>query len=90
MNTNVFIAFQTNDDTRPIIEAIEQDNPLATIAYLPAMVKIDAPGRLEIRKETVEALLGRSWNLQEIHINLISISGNIEETDESFTVGWFR
>lgn len=90
MNANVFIAFQANDETRPIIEAIEQDNPHATITHMPAMVKIDAPGRLTICKDTVEELLGRSWNLQEIHINLISISGNIEETDESFTVGWFR
>jgi phenol hydroxylase P2 protein len=90
MNSNVFLAFQTNDETRPIIEAIEQDNPHATITYHPAMVKIDAPNRLTICKQTVEDLLGRSWNLQEIHINLISISGNIEETDESFTVGWFR
>ncbi|WP_191628103.1 MmoB/DmpM family protein, partial [Pseudomonas fluorescens] len=31
MNANVFIAFQANDETRPIIEAIEQDNPHATI-----------------------------------------------------------
>jgi phenol hydroxylase P2 protein len=87
---NVFMAFQTNDDTRPIIEAIEQDNPEAKIEYYPAMVKIDAPGQLIIRKESVEEILGRNWDLQEIHINLISISGNIDETDESFTVGWFR
>lgn len=90
MSTNVFIAFQTNDDTRPIIEAIEQDNPEAKIEYFPAMVKIDAPGQLIIRRDSVEELLGRAWDLQEIHINLISISGNIEETEDSFTVGCFR
>jgi phenol/toluene 2-monooxygenase (NADH) P2/A2 len=90
MSGNVFIAFQANDDTRPIIEAIEQDNPHACIQHMPAMVKIDGSGQLVIRKETVEALLGRRWDLQEIHINLISISGNVDETDESFTVGWFR
>ena len=87
---NVFMAFQTNDDTRPIIEAIEQDNPEAKIEYYPAMVKIDAPGQLIIRKESVEDILGRDWDLQEIHINLISISGNIDGPDECFTVGWFR
>ncbi|MFJ4373975.1 MmoB/DmpM family protein [Pseudomonas japonica] len=90
MSGNVFIAFQANDDTRPIIEAIEQDNPQARIQHMPAMVKIDAPGQLVICKETVETLLGRRWDLQEIHINLISISGNVDETDECFTVGWFR
>jgi phenol/toluene 2-monooxygenase (NADH) P2/A2 len=86
---NVFMAFQTNDDTRPIIEAIEQDNPEAKIEYYPAMVKIDAPGQLIIRRTSVEEILGRDWDLQEIHINLISISGNIDETEDSFTVGWF-
>ncbi|MBM7456768.1 phenol hydroxylase P2 protein [Oceanisphaera litoralis] len=90
MSNNVFIAFQANDDTRPIIEAIEQDNPHASIQYLPAMVKIDAPDQLVIRRESVEEMLGRSWDLQEIQINLISISGNIDETEDSFTVGWFR
>ena len=60
MSTNVFIAFQTNDDTRPIIEAIEQDNPEAKIEYFPAMVKIDAPGQLIIRRDSVEELLGRA------------------------------
>ena len=86
---NVFMAFQTNDDTRPIIEAIEQDNPEAKIEYYPAMVKIDAPGQLVIQRASVEEILGRDWDLQEIHINLISISGNIDETEDSFTVGWF-
>lgn len=86
---NVFMAFQTNDDTRPIIEAIEQDNPEAKIEYYPAMVKIDAPGQLTIYRASVEEIIGRDWDLQEIHINLISISGNIDETEDSFTVGWF-
>jgi hypothetical protein len=43
--SNVFIAFQTNEETRPIIEAILADNPNATVNEQPAMVKIDAPGR---------------------------------------------
>jgi phenol hydroxylase P2 protein len=42
--STVFIAFQTNDDTRPIIEAIMADNPHARLNEQPAMVKIDAEG----------------------------------------------
>lgn len=80
----VFIAFQSNDETRSIVDAILADNPLAQVAEFPAMVKIDAPGRIEIRRESVEERMGRSWDLQELHINLISLSGNIEETDEFF------
>lgn len=51
MSDTVFIAFQTNDDSRPIIEAIAEDNPHAVVNAMPAMVKIDAQGRLVIRRE---------------------------------------
>ena len=80
----VFIALQANDDTRPIIEAIGSDNPHARVNAYPAMVKIDAPGRLVIRRSSVEERLGRPWDVQELHLNLISLSGNIDETDEEF------
>ena len=50
MPDSVFIAFQTNDDSRPIIEAIEADNPHAVVNAFPAMVKIDAVGQLVIRR----------------------------------------
>jgi phenol hydroxylase P2 protein len=80
----VFIALQANDDTRPIIEAIGSDNPHARVSDYPAMVKIDAPGRLVIRRSSVEERLGRAWDVQELHLNLISLSGNIDETDEEF------
>ena len=88
MTDAVFIAFQTNDDTRSIIEAIEADNPHATIARFPAMVKIDAPGRLVVKRSSIEELMGRDFDLRELHLNLISISGNIEESDDEFVLHW--
>ena len=39
-------------------------------------------------RELVADKLGRDWDLQEIHLNLISLSGNIDETDEAFTLHW--
>jgi phenol hydroxylase P2 protein len=84
----VFIALQTSETARAIVEAIVQDNPEATVNDYPAMVKIDAPGRLTIRRETVESLVGRRWDTQEIHLSLISLSGNIEESDDEFTLHW--
>jgi phenol hydroxylase P2 protein len=84
----VFIAFQTNDDTRPIIEAIANDNPNAQINRYPAMVKIDAPGRLVVRRASIEALIGREYDLRELHVNLISLSGNIDESDDEFVLHW--
>lgn len=85
-NNMVYIALQNNEDARPIIEAIEQDNPEATVNHFPAMVKIDAPGRISVKRETVEELIGREWDPQELHINLISLSGNVEEDDDEFAL----
>lgn len=84
----VFISLMTNDTSRSIVEAIVADNPEATVAEYPAMVKVDAPGRLVIRRDSVEERLGRHWDVQEIHLSLISLSGNIDETDEEFTLQW--
>jgi phenol/toluene 2-monooxygenase (NADH) P2/A2 len=88
--STVFIALQANEDTRPIIEAIAADNPLAIVNRQPAMVKIDAPDRLVIRKETIEDRLGRVFDLQELHINLITLAGNVSEDDDSLTLSWQR
>lgn len=41
----VFIALQTSESARAIVEAIVEDNPEASVSEYPAMVKIDAPGR---------------------------------------------
>lgn len=87
-NNAVFIAFQANEESRGIVEAIGQDNPAASVQHFPAMVKIEAPQRLVIRRSTVEEHMGRAFDLRELHINLISLSGSIEESDEEFVLHW--
>lgn len=86
--SNVFIIFQTNEDTRSIVDAILQDNEGAIVNLQPAMVRVDAPGRLTIRRASVEEKMGRDFDLQELHVNLISLNGNINETDEEFSLSW--
>ena len=54
--SKVFIAFQDNEESRPIVDAILADNPEATAVYSPGLVKIDAPGRLVVRRESIEEL----------------------------------
>lgn len=84
----VFIAFQANDDTRPVVEAIEADNPQAQITHFPAMLKINAPGRLVVRRESIEERVGRAYDLRELQINLVSLSGNIDESEDEFVLSW--
>jgi phenol/toluene 2-monooxygenase (NADH) P2/A2 len=86
--SNVFIAFQSNEESRPIIDAILADNPDAKAVHSPGLVKIDAPDQLTIKRETIEELTGRRFNLQEIHVNLITLSGYISEDDDEFTLSW--
>ena len=88
MSNAVFIAFQANDETRSIIEAIGNDNPNASIVRYPAMVKIDAPGRLVVKRETIEGITGMDFDLQSFHVNLVSLSGNIDETEDELTLEW--
>lgn len=84
----VFIAFQKNEESQAIVEAILADNPHATVNDEPAMVKIDAPERMVIRRETVEQEMGRNFDLQEIHVNLVTLSGNVDQSDDEFTLSW--
>ena len=86
--SNVFIAFQKNEESRCIIAAILEDNPGAVVNEQPAMVRIDVPNRMVIRRATVEEQMGRAFDLQEMHVNLISLTGHIDETDDEFVLAW--
>jgi phenol hydroxylase P2 protein len=86
--SNVFIAFQHNEESRPVIDAIVADNPGAVVVHSPGLVKIDAPNRLTIRRDTIEAQTGRPYDLQQIHVNLVTLSGHIDEDDDQLTLSW--
>ena len=86
--STVFIAFQTTETTRGIVEAITDDNPTAVITEQPAMVKIDVPDSMTIRRESIEEKLGRRFDLQEMHVHLITLSGHIDESDDEFNLSW--
>jgi phenol/toluene 2-monooxygenase (NADH) P2/A2 len=88
MADNVFIAFQMNDESRSIVDAIMSDNPGATLDEQPAMVRVVCPNRLTIRRDSVEERMGRDFDLQELHVHLITLTGNIDETDDEFTLAW--
>ena len=84
----VFIAFQHNEESRPVIDAIVADNPAAVVVHSPGLVKIDAPDSLTIRRATIEEQTGRPYDLQAIHVNLVTLSGHIDEDDDQLTLSW--
>lgn len=85
---NVSLTLMNNDSARPIVAAIVADNPGAKVNEYPAMLKIDCPGRLVVRRASVALRAGREFDLQEIHLNLVSLAGNVSEDDDAFVVAW--
>ncbi|MDD2610016.1 MAG: MmoB/DmpM family protein [Giesbergeria sp.] len=88
--SKVFIALQDNEESRPIVDAILADNPEASAVHSPGLVKISAPGRLVVRRETIEEQTGQRFDLQQIHVNLVTISGHINEDDDELSLSWLR
>lgn len=88
MMSKVFLALQDVDESRPIIEAIEKDNPEAEVDYQPAMVRITAEGKLVVNRETVSDLIGSDWDPQDIQLVMISFGGHLDEDDDHFKIYW--
>ncbi|WP_022964424.1 MmoB/DmpM family protein [Halopseudomonas pelagia] len=88
MSQLAFIVFQDNDNARYIVEAITQDNPHAEVQHQPAMIRIQAEKRLVINRATVEEMIGREWDVQEMLLDVISIGGNVDEDEDHFILEW--
>lgn len=86
--SNVSITLHNNDEARGLIAAIQKDNPNSVSHIYPGMVKIDCPDRIVIFRESVELEIGRSWTVNEIHLSLISLAGNVDEDDDYFAIHW--
>ncbi len=86
--SKVFLALQAVDETRAIIEAIQQDNENVEVEPQPAMVKISAEKKMVINAQTVSDKLGRDWDPQELQLVLISLAGNVDEDYDHFTIYW--
>lgn len=88
MAQNVSITLQNTDEGRAITTAILGDNPEASVSTMPSLTKINCPRRLEIRRNSVEAQLGRDYDLQELQLSIISLAGNVDEDDERIIIAW--
>ena len=86
--SKVMIGLQDNDESRYIVAAIEEDNPEAIVHYEPAIIRIENEGSLQINRETVEAHCGSDWVVQSLHVNLVTLTGNIDEDDDYFRLQW--
>ena len=80
---------EVNEDTHRLVQAIEHDNAGAEVQHLPGLVKITVPGRLVIRRETVEERLGREWETHEFQLAIVSYYGHIKDwDDDEIVISW--
>ncbi|MGD9527420.1 MmoB/DmpM family protein [Pseudonocardia sp.] len=85
----VGVDLQDTEETRALVDAIEADNPDAALLRMPGIVKIQAPGQLVIRRESVEARMGREWETHEFQLSIVSYSGSIETwDDDEIVIKW--
>ncbi len=78
----VGVDIQENEENRAVVEAIEADNADCAVRHMPGLVRITAPGRLLITRESVEAKLGREWETHEFQLAIVSYFGHIKEWDD--------
>ncbi len=86
--SKVYLVLQDNEESRYIVEAIEEDNPDVTVDHQPAMIRMENEGHLVVRRETVEEKMGRDWDIQALQVNLITLGGNVDETDDELSLTW--
>ena len=85
----VGVDIQESEQNRAVIEAIEADNPDAMVRHMPGLVRVQAPGSLVIKRESVEARLGREWETHEFQLAIVSYFGHIAEwDDDQIIIAW--
>jgi phenol hydroxylase P2 protein len=79
---DVGVDLQETETNRAIIEAIEADHPDCKVTHMPGLTRVSVPGRLVIRRTSVEQRLGREWETHEFQLSIVSYFGHIAEWDD--------
>ena len=85
-NNKVGPVLKTGDIADAVIEAVRQDNPGKHIDVEDnfAYVRVQTDGECIIRQRTMEEILGRPFNMQELGVVLASFAGQIESASTHF------
>lgn len=80
---------ESGEDVRRMVNAIEKDNPGMRVTHLPGLIKVNSPGKLVIKRETIEEELGREWETHEFQLSIVSYYGNISDyDDDEIVISW--
>ena len=83
-NNRVGPIIRSGEVAQAVAEAVEIDNPDKEIFVddKVAYVRIAVENECILRKETLEEILGREFEMRELEINLSSFAGQIETTSD--------
>ena len=83
-NNRVGPIIRSGEVAQAVAEAVEIDNPDKEIFVddKVAYVRIAVENECILRKDTMEQVLGRDFEMRELEINLSSFAGQIETTRE--------
>lgn len=79
---HVSVQIQDAEENRMVIDAIRNDNSDLSVRHLPGLVDLTSETQIDIKRETVERLLGRPWETEEFQLALVSYAGNFAEWDD--------
>ncbi|WP_324172136.1 MmoB/DmpM family protein [Sulfurimonas sp.] len=82
------LIMQDTEDGRAIVRSIQKDNSDVKVTNKPAMIQIEREKEIVVKASTVSEELGREWDVEELQIELVSLGGQINETDDEITVYW--
>ena len=75
--------------TNALIAAIEEDNEGVIVEDFSVYKKVKVPGKLVLKRETVEEHLGADFEMDQVHIVMSSCFGFITDWDEEhLTIEW--
>ena len=83
-NNRVGPIVRAGEVAQAVAEAMELDNPDKEVIVddKVAYLRISVENECILRKDTMEEVLGRSFEMRELEINLASFAGQIETTSE--------
>ena len=73
----VGVELSLGDEADAVAEAVSEVDPDAVITRLPAVLLVEAPGRLEIDPARVREYLGRDWSVDDLQVIMASYFGFI-------------
>ena len=78
MSSNlVGVELTLGDEAEAVAEAVAEVDPDAIVTRLPAVLMVEAPGRLEIDPARVREYLGRDWGVDDLQVIMASYFGFI-------------